>query len=455
LVLSAAKRSVPARRLLYLAGAFLLIAMPTTVPLILNLWEVPPLSFVRFPGKMMQIVWPLIALLAVLGVDQVESSRRTVISALLIFAILAVVLLLLPQEIRLSLVSLLGGQQSYAILSTFWNPSLICALSFLFVAVVAIAISKKNAAIFLAVLAIVESGYLAQSSFDVVTLPNETVASQIDDLAGKRHSRISVYVSSGNSVLDSISARDIRARYIEASGGGASLWGYGLATEQSFTGIQLKGIQQLDDTLFENLPGRMRAFGTDYLLIGQNIQVSEALVSVASWPDAGLELYKLREGVKKLFYANRLIIAETENDFAQLVNVYQDRLDQTAIVRHQLALSDAPEVTIDDISERSSKSLKFKTTSDKPALIWSADAIGPGWSVTVNNVKAEPIMVQGAFRGVVVPAGQSSVVWKYRSTSLWIALAISACLLLLLSVFSTTWRRNTHLGVEIEVPNFK
>jgi hypothetical protein len=441
LVLCAVKKSAPARRLLYLAVGLLLLAMPTTMPLIFNLWQLPPLSFVRFPGKMMQLFWPMVALLAVFGIDQVETFRRTFVSVLVFLAVTALILLVLPLESRLSFIKLLNTQQSHTNFMEFWIPSLICALSFLTVATVAVAFGKKKSANILALLAIIEAGYFAQSSFDVVILPQETIATQIHELAKKDHSRISVYVTSGNSVLDGISARDVRARYLEASGGGASLWGHGLATEQSFTGIQLKGIQQLDDALFSNLPGRMRAFSTDYLLVGRNIQVSEDLGSVASWQEAGIELYELRGDKKTVFHAQAVKVAATQSDFDKLIEAHSNELDQVAIVRHPLPLSDGSVATA-EILERTSKLLKINIVSDKPALIWSADAMGPGWRVKVNNETSQSVLVQGAFRGVIVPSGQSLIEWTYRPISIWVGLAISVCLLLLLVILTKLWARN-------------
>ena len=64
----------------------------------------------------------------------------------------------------------------------------------------------------------------------------------------------------------------------------------------------------------------------------------------------------------------------------------------------------------------------------------------PGWHVTVDGEPAEPIPVNGLFRGVWAPAGDHSIVWRYDPASFrWGAtisiLGLGVTLLLLF------WRR--------------
>lgn len=70
------------------------------------------------------------------------------------------------------------------------------------------------------------------------------------------------------------------------------------------------------------------------------------------------------------------------------------------------------------------------------------DAWYPGWSVTVNGEPAELLRANLVFKAVEIPAGQSEIVFSYRSQYLpagWIVSAVSAFLILLLIGFGIRW----------------
>ncbi|MSR60331.1 MAG: hypothetical protein EXS05_22270 [Planctomycetaceae bacterium] len=58
----------------------------------------------------------------------------------------------------------------------------------------------------------------------------------------------------------------------------------------------------------------------------------------------------------------------------------------------------------------------------------------PGWSVTVDRTPAQPVTVEGIFRGVDLSRGKHVVVWEYRSTSLLMGAAASLAMLLMLLI---------------------
>jgi hypothetical protein len=49
----------------------------------------------------------------------------------------------------------------------------------------------------------------------------------------------------------------------------------------------------------------------------------------------------------------------------------------------------------------------------------------PSWKVKVDGVGAPPLMVDGALRGVVVPAGTHQVTWYYDARLVWLGVAVS------------------------------
>lgn len=63
--------------------------------------------------------------------------------------------------------------------------------------------------------------------------------------------------------------------------------------------------------------------------------------------------------------------------------------------------------------KRTSRSVSFSVNGPSKGLAVVADAWHPGWTVTVNGQKAEPLRVGGVFRGVVVPEGAQDVRWYF------------------------------------------
>jgi Bacterial membrane protein YfhO len=61
------------------------------------------------------------------------------------------------------------------------------------------------------------------------------------------------------------------------------------------------------------------------------------------------------------------------------------------------------------------------------------DLMYPGWTVTVDGKPAEPIVFEGMFRSVDVPAGEHKVVWCYRPRSVYWGMAVSVLTLLFLA----------------------
>lgn len=92
-------------------------------------------------------------------------------------------------------------------------------------------------------------------------------------------------------------------------------------------------------------------------------------------------------------------------------------------------------------------SLDIDVSSQAPGLLVVSDAYYPGWSATVNGRATKIYQVNGGFRGVVVPAGQSKVKMTYQPRSLVIGAAVSLAtfLLVLFLVTHSPRIRNPHM----------
>jgi Bacterial membrane protein YfhO len=69
--------------------------------------------------------------------------------------------------------------------------------------------------------------------------------------------------------------------------------------------------------------------------------------------------------------------------------------------------------------------LEVRVDAARPALLVVTDAWHPGWSATVDGRPAELRRVDGAFRGVAVPAGAHRVVMRYRPPGMGTALRLA------------------------------
>jgi len=88
-------------------------------------------------------------------------------------------------------------------------------------------------------------------------------------------------------------------------------------------------------------------------------------------------------------------------------------------------------------------SAAFTVDAAQTALAVLADPLYPGWRVTVDGAPATPVRVDGALRGVVVPQGWHTVVWKFRPGSYVIGLFATAVgVLLMVSILVAGGRRD-------------
>jgi uncharacterized membrane protein YfhO len=86
--------------------------------------------------------------------------------------------------------------------------------------------------------------------------------------------------------------------------------------------------------------------------------------------------------------------------------------------------------------------IEVKSNSD--GIVYLAGCYYPAWKAYVNGEEAEVLLANTAFRGVVVPAGENEVVFRYESSvynnSRTVTLASSAFVVLVLA-FSLFRRR--------------
>lgn len=78
-----------------------------------------------------------------------------------------------------------------------------------------------------------------------------------------------------------------------------------------------------------------------------------------------------------------------------------------------------------DILKYSNNEVIIGTQSEKEGILVLTDAYGDGWTASVNGEEKNILLVNGIFRGVVVPAGESEVVFKYFPKNFHVYLFLS------------------------------
>lgn len=111
---------------------------------------------------------------------------------------------------------------------------------------------------------------------------------------------------------------------------------------------------------------------------------------------------------------------------------------------HATALVESPVSGLDGNGQGSARITAFanervtvRAESTTRAILVIAEAWYPGWEAEVNGLPARAFPVNGWMRGVVVPAGQSEVVWRYRSRWFGAGCAVGAAALIVLMIALT------------------
>lgn len=72
--------------------------------------------------------------------------------------------------------------------------------------------------------------------------------------------------------------------------------------------------------------------------------------------------------------------------------------------------------------------------AERDAVLALSDTHAPGWTATVNGEKVPVMRVNGRFRGVMVPPGESRIVFEYRPLPVYAGIALSLATLALLTL---------------------
>ncbi|MDO8269615.1 MAG: YfhO family protein [Candidatus Levybacteria bacterium] len=120
------------------------------------------------------------------------------------------------------------------------------------------------------------------------------------------------------------------------------------------------------------------------------------------------KVYENKRGYQRAFFVENVI--ESKNVIADL---FQYDLSKTAVVEEPNSQQvNKYSVGIANIQKYSENSIIIKSSNNGPGFLVVSDAFYPTWSVFVDGVKGKIVKTNHAFRGVLVPKGNHTILFK-------------------------------------------
>ena len=141
-----------------------------------------------------------------------------------------------------------------------------------------------------------------------------------------------------------------------------------------------------------------------------------------SAPGPGWELIGQARPEGPLLYENTAALPRAFIVYETVVDADPMRLRTIDVARQALVARPIPELVgatggpmAATIVSESALRVAIQAATPRPGLLVLADAYYPGWTATVNGAPAEVYRVNAALRGVLLPAGEHTVVFQYTS----------------------------------------
>lgn len=148
----------------------------------------------------------------------------------------------------------------------------------------------------------------------------------------------------------------------------------------------------------------------------------------------GIDVYENTCAMPRAFLAARALdVPDTEARFSVLSSAgFNPRY--TAVVEEPLP-GPAPSAELADLGpveilEHTATRVRLQASSKASCVLVLADAYYPGWEAAIDGQQARVFPVNHAFRGVLMPAGDHAVEFRYFPTSFKLGLAVSVIALL-------------------------
>lgn len=231
----------------------------------------------------------------------------------------------------------------------------------------------------------VDRRYISPDDFQPKTVANKIVATDADRVILADTTNFRVADFSGESPFQSS-----RASYFHRSIGG-------------YSAAKLRRYQELIDAHLSKMnPQSYDMLNTKYYITDKGVQMMGApagnawFVDTIRWVDnADAELAAL--GVESGFNAHRIAVI--------------DKRWQSAIPSELTLAADTTAIAA--LTSYRVNRLTYRTSSPNAGVVIFSEIFYDGWNVTIDGVDAQPFRADYVLRGVVVPAGEHTIVWSY------------------------------------------
>jgi hypothetical protein len=154
-------------------------------------------------------------------------------------------------------------------------------------------------------------------------------------------------------------------------------------------------------------------------LLRANVKNFDTSAYYWKWMDADTPLLD-RLNVRFVITEPRVELSD-RNRYALLYDGYDGRVYEN---RHVLPRFFADGARV-EIARSRGDTYELRVDAPRETLVKSSVALWPGWRVTHNGRRLEPLLVDGAFLGFKVPAGAGTVRVRYVPLSFWGGLAVA------------------------------
>ncbi len=157
-----------------------------------------------------------------------------------------------------------------------------------------------------------------------------------------------------------------------------------------------------------------------------------------------LHLFKILYPQPRAFFVTNAVGVSDERQAIDGING-DFAADQTIFIQGKPAHSQPFDKTAKlraDVVGYSPKLVDLRTSSDRPAYLFTSEVVYPNWQATIDGQPAETLTADGIFRALDVPAGDHHIVFQYVPQPFFVGAAISSFGLVVLAVGSIwIWRR--------------
>jgi membrane protein YfhO len=162
----------------------------------------------------------------------------------------------------------------------------------------------------------------------------------------------------------------------------------------------------------------LRLFNVRYVLSILPVR-SPALRTMARSGE-GVEVYEVRDPQPRAFVVGAVVYAASEAEVLRLLTAPDfDAANQAVVETADLRLpADASSSTNVRVVDRTNTNLTLNASLARPGLLVVSEGYYPGWQAEVDGVAAAIVPTNGMMRGVVLPAGEHRIVFRFRSRAI-------------------------------------